>query len=426
MNPANVAAVYNFEGAIEPAISRLFIAAGIIGYTSQGKINADGSINPKLDLQKDRPRTETVLTKGAGKLQWHLVNDTDPYESIRETMWQGSVEVALITAADPVVHFLYLAMVRNICAGIPIAVNGITLLLHVIHAPVREAGESHQYDQENGLYITRLNYNIDFSIHADGWALLESPPATPTGYTTNLFAYYKMNDTSGGLLDSQGAHNFSYVNPGDGSVEADYQTPGIIAGAFIFGTGATGLGAVPSTSFRYPNSGNSQDFNWSDTTSFTIRFWVKTSQTQGFNRNIITPADNWTVNFGSAASGRLPDAGDGKINFEIAGNSATFDLDSNQDVSDGAWHLVTCWFDHSAGIAGLQIDTHPPVTLSGVDMQNDSSSPTHGLIGNPTLAGSWSHPLLLTEFAVWKDYVLTNADKTNDWNGGAGITFPLS
>lgn len=177
MSPEQI--LYNFENAVEPAVARVFVGAGLIAYTANGKILADGTVDP-IDqatpdlsqvLQKDRPRVEIMFTLGAGKLRWHLIKDSDPVENAVETMWGASLAVDLITEADPVRHFDWLSLVRRICPTIQ-QVNGTTLLYHKIHGPIRYAGESHAYNGKDGYFLTKTNLNFDFSIHADGWALI--------------------------------------------------------------------------------------------------------------------------------------------------------------------------------------------------------------------------------------------------------------
>lgn len=164
--------VYDFEGAIEPRVARVFVNEGLIAYTPDGSVAADGTVTMDVDPQRDRPRVEITLTPGAGRQRWHLMNDSDDVQNAVETMWQGSMAVDLITGVDPVIHRQWLARVRWICPRIR-QVNGTTLLYHVIHGPIRYGGETHIYDKQSGFYITKTNIIFDFSIHSDGWALLQ-------------------------------------------------------------------------------------------------------------------------------------------------------------------------------------------------------------------------------------------------------------
>lgn len=169
------ATLYNFEGQVEPAVGKLFSSAGITTFTSCGKIESDGTVNPKVDLQRDRPRIEITFTLGPGRYRWHMPDgETDTQKAI-ESMWSASLAVSLLTDADAVIHLGFLPVVRGIIPTIN-KVNGTTLLYHTIHGPIRNAGESHTYDPERGFFITRLNVNFDFSIHQSGWALLQQNP----------------------------------------------------------------------------------------------------------------------------------------------------------------------------------------------------------------------------------------------------------
>jgi hypothetical protein len=175
----SAAQIYNFEAVFEPAFAGLFLAQNIIAYTSQGRLNDDGTLDPKPDFQKDRPRVEVVFTKGPGRRQWHLPDAPQPnipaVMQSRESGWIGRLSVAVVTDADTDQHFSFLPAVRNIMANIPAAMDGLAITTHCINGPIQDQGETHGYNKEDGYYLTTLNYAFDFSIQRDAWALLNQP-----------------------------------------------------------------------------------------------------------------------------------------------------------------------------------------------------------------------------------------------------------
>jgi hypothetical protein len=111
---------------------------------------------------------------------------------------------------------------------------------------------------------------------------------------------------------------------------------------------------------------------------------------------------------------------DHNVEMFVSGNSGDTDLESAQNVNDGAWHRIIAWFDNSNGEVGIQIDNNTPTTTTQSDKLPESS--TTFLIGDNF---GDSSDVFLDEVAFWKDYVLTSADRLFDWNSGAGQTYPL-
>ena len=175
----SVAQVYDFDGIFEPPIAKLFLAAGVIAYASQGRLNDDGTFNPQPNFQKDRPRVEIVFTRGPGAKRWTLPTNPNPNiplaNQARESAWKANLAITALTEAGGVTHFKFLAQVRNICATLPAALDGLTLATHCINGPIVDLGETHRYNQQEGYYATILNYSFDFSVQNTTWALLTQP-----------------------------------------------------------------------------------------------------------------------------------------------------------------------------------------------------------------------------------------------------------
>lgn len=223
------------------------------------------------------------------------------------------------------------------------------------------------------------------------------------GYEANLYAYYKLDETSGFIsADASGAKTLGVFS---GSTSAA-TISGKIGGGFDV---ADGFALDSSATFG--GGGANYNFFGHD---FTIRFWIKTTSV-GSGDNFILDWDGGTWN---VFLGTYPFGGDGKLDFQIEGNSSNFDLVS-APINDGNWHMAIVWFNSGAGVAGIQIDSNSPITQSGVDMF-DPGGPSRVRVG-----GNFGYVLDLDELAFWKDYVLSSSDITFDWNSGAGQTYPL-
>lgn len=168
--------VYDFESVFEPPIAKLFQAQGIISYVSRGRLNDDGTINGQPDFQKDRPRVEVVFTRGSGRKRWHLPPNPQPNIPLvmqaRESAWIGNLAIAALTIADGYTHAQFLATVRYVAAAIPGSVDGLSIVNHCINGPISDLGETHQYNREQGYYLTTINYAFEFSVQNTAWALI--------------------------------------------------------------------------------------------------------------------------------------------------------------------------------------------------------------------------------------------------------------
>ena len=174
----SVADIYGFEQVFEPPVAELFLDAGIIPWTSQGRMTDDGTviaIDPKNGFQKDRPRVEIIFTRGAARNRPHQLNPGDPLEAYVESAWKGNLSICLVTDPNPKQHLGFLPQVRFVCAQFPISLNAVKLVNHCWHWPSQETGEVHSYNLKEGHFATFLNFTFDFSIQRYAWALLNKP-----------------------------------------------------------------------------------------------------------------------------------------------------------------------------------------------------------------------------------------------------------
>jgi hypothetical protein len=88
----------------------------------------------------------------------------------------------------------------------------------------------------------------------------------------------------------------------------------------------------------------------------------------------------------------------------------------------GSWHLVLFWYDSSDGSVNASINNGTVTTLTGATGNIERSTP---LTVGYRLAGPLTYDGLIDEIGIW-DRVLTPAERTQLYNGGAGITYPFT
>ncbi len=162
--------VYDFEGAIEKAVSAVFTDQEIVCFTPQG--------DPQF--QKNRPRVEATFIPGPGRQQYILVADdfTDgnsDYPHRRESSFGGQLTLSVITDGENGMsaHADYRSKIRNVMSTFQRTVNGLSasVMNHKVQQ-IRENGSSNVYGPQEGYYQTTLNYDLEFSIQANAWLQL--------------------------------------------------------------------------------------------------------------------------------------------------------------------------------------------------------------------------------------------------------------
>jgi hypothetical protein len=88
----------------------------------------------------------------------------------------------------------------------------------------------------------------------------------------------------------------------------------------------------------------------------------------------------------------------------------------------GSWHLVLFWYDSSDGSVNASINNGTVTTLTGATGNIERSTP---LTVGYRLEASLTYDGLIDEIGIW-DRVLTPAERTQLYNGGAGITYPFT
>ena len=159
----NLLAVFDFETIIAGAFADILNGLGIAAATPE-------TVNK---LQKPRPRIECIFKVSAGRKQFTTENG-----NVRETAWGGALRLQIITDAsedNKKMHRLLLATLRYLNPLLPALLNRTALPNHVINnvrTPPLDAGTSLTIQTAEGYWATLVDWEMDFSINANAWALL--------------------------------------------------------------------------------------------------------------------------------------------------------------------------------------------------------------------------------------------------------------
>src|SRR5215471_2921363 len=183
------------------------------------------------------------------------------------------------------------------------------------------------------LFILLLSY---FLLLPTGQAITPATPtATPTPasgcLTDGLYAYFKLDEPSGGAADATGNHNMIQ----SGTI---YNAPGVINTARAW-VGAANTFFIANTTSEFSPGSN----------PFSISYW--------FNLDNATQTGNDTGLVSKSNGGSGPyewiswygGGQDHKIHFGVSGNGSTLSTVANWpgSISPGAWYYVACGWDGS-------------------------------------------------------------------------------
>jgi hypothetical protein len=164
-------------------------------------------------------------------------------------------------------------------------------------------------------------------------------------FTTNLISYWKMDETSGLVLeDSQGRH---YANC---TAELGH-AEGMVGNARFFNFANLDRAIVP----------NDAAFNFPANSSFSIVYWLKFTDTQyglhGGQDHIVISKGDWNSGGPNGALWGSGVNGSGKVNFLLSDDTGyKIDLEGPEHYNDGLWHQVACIRDGSAKSSRLYVD----------------------------------------------------------------------
>lgn len=156
--------IYDFYTPLENAVAQVLTAGGLNTYTP---ITAP-------EFQKDRPRVEAEIepASGLGRLL-PATNRVNASGYLREQAYSATLNLTVITAADIAIHRAFLAQVQYQADTLAhdVRVSGASPN-HILNR-VQATGGSVDYTPQDGAFISKLTFEIEFSIKPAAWAALE-------------------------------------------------------------------------------------------------------------------------------------------------------------------------------------------------------------------------------------------------------------
>ncbi len=215
--------------------------------------------------------------------------------------------------------------------------------------------------------------------------------------TDSLISYWKLDEASGNALDAHGANDLTA--DGFGS------TPGTAAG--VINTARSFNRTNAESFYRADNS----DLSSGDI-DLTVAFWFKVSSQPGTQVFVHKGGDIGTHEYTSFLSG-------GAVFFRVQNAAASV---STGSVSNGVWYHVVVWHDSVNNEIGVAVNAGTPATASysgGITDAGDRFQIGGDSGGGRTVDG------YMDEVGFWKR-VLTSQERTDLYNGGAGLAYPFS
>lgn len=164
--------IYDFETAIEEAFRAAIAGEGINAFTLL-TVPDETDTEAAQQFQNTRPRVVIHLVTGAAKgLLLPAAGVRASSGSLREQAYGGTLTIELVTEAAIVTHRTQRAQLRALLDTICPTLN-VLPAKHNIQR-VRAAGTGETMQASQGAYVSRLTYDIDFSVQTTAWADLET------------------------------------------------------------------------------------------------------------------------------------------------------------------------------------------------------------------------------------------------------------
>ena len=226
--------------------------------------------------------------------------------------------------------------------------------------------------------------------------------------TTDLKAYWKLDETSGTTADdSVASHDGTYVN-----------TPTLGATGKI-GTAVTFVDANDEKVTIV----NHADFR--QTSAFSYGGWLKTSDTSTFAMFVSSVNRTVSQAAGTALVANVWTAG--KASFQIGsvdGGSTEVHIESATTINDGEWHHIIVTYDGTSGRIYVDGDLDTGPTTMAAPAYNASnyvgmSTWVINALDNYNIDGTFD------EVGYWARE-LTSAEVTSLYNSGDGFAYPFT
>lgn len=241
--------------------------------------------------------------------------------------------------------------------------------------------------------------------------------STANGLLNNLISYWRFNvDRAAGqtTLDSQGAHDLTLTNVG------------ITAGPFFCDTGILGEGALCiGAGGTFAGATGGGDFALGLGVSFAISCWIKGTWDAPVSM-LISEYDNNNIANGAfwLDKNNVPPV-TLQINLRDTGGNIITISAPGAPPANGVWHHCVFGFDATVKQGYLYFNNGPRQSL-GTVTNGIASVATDFHIGvcvnNPFPAFTNGR---VSEVGFWKNRILSAADVSNLYNGGAGLSYTL-
>lgn len=214
--------------------------------------------------------------------------------------------------------------------------------------------------------------------------------------TTDLIAYYKLDESSGNALDVLGLHDLTDNNSvGTGT--------GKILTARDFEADSSQYFSRAATSFFSPGN-----------TDFTFACWIKPES---------------LVNFPTIIAGQEASSGQYSLFFDTNSNQIWWSVvrpggaqpqcKNTATINTGSWYHLVCWHDSVNDVIGLTVNNGTPVLVAIPDGLQIATGPFQiGAASGQSIF--WDG--LIDEFGYWSR-VLTDAERTLLYNSGNGLSY---
>lgn len=220
---------------------------------------------------------------------------------------------------------------------------------------------------------------------------------------TNLISYWKMDEASGNAIDAHGANDLT-------------ETGGAIASTTGKILTCRDFESADSRYFTIPDN---TDLSTGDI-GFTMQAWVNLESAAG--------------NYGIVGKWNFPDReyvlgyenGANRFFFGVSANGSAFSSQRYASTfgapSLATWYLIHAWHDPVADVIGVAVNAGTADTNAYSSGVFDSAA-AFGIGRTPDTYGYFDG--LIDEVGFWKR-VLTGSERTELYNGGAGLAYPFS
>lgn len=219
--------------------------------------------------------------------------------------------------------------------------------------------------------------------------------------TTSLISYWKLDETSGTRVDVVSAENLTDNN------------------TVLFGAGKIGnAGDFESTNSESLSHADDANLSTGDI-DFSITCWVN-FESLGAKRPIVSKQNDGT----NGSYDLRYDTGGNFFQFRVWGSAAFGNVDSVgvTTPSLATWYFLVAWHDATANTINLQINNG---TVSSQAHTTGSFNDAGIFSIGATAVFSEYMDGLIDECGWWKR-VLTAAERTALYNGGAGLAYPFT